>query len=285
MLEGTGLKSFAEKFPERFFDVGIAEQHAVTFAAGLAVQGLKPVCAIYSTFMQRAYDNILHDVCLQKLPVTFALDRGGLVGADGPTHHGVFDYSFLRHIPNLVFCSPRNEIDLQRAMVTAAAYDGPFAYRYPRGNGQGLKLSDDPQPLEIGKGELLRDGKDVTIFAIGTSVQESLDAAESLAKEGVDVAVIDVRFIKPLDEALILEHAQKASRILTVEENVVQGGFGSAILELLTAHGLQITAEQIGLPDEFVEQGTQSELRQRYGIDADGIKARLQNLCLAKKTA
>jgi 1-deoxy-D-xylulose-5-phosphate synthase len=285
MLEGTGLKSFAEKFPERFFDVGIAEQHAVTFAAGLAVQGLKPVCAIYSTFMQRAYDNILHDVCLQKLPVTFALDRGGLVGADGPTHHGVFDYSFLRHIPNLVFCSPRNEIDLQRAMATAAAYDGPFAYRYPRGTGQGLKLSDDPKPFEIGKGELLRDGKDVAIFAIGTSVQESLDAAESLSKEGVDVAVIDVRFIKPLDEALILEYAQKTSRILTVEENVVQGGFGSAILELLTAHGLQVSAEQIGLPDEFVEQGTQAELRQRYGIDAAGIKARLQNLCLAKKTA
>jgi 1-deoxy-D-xylulose-5-phosphate synthase len=285
MLEGTGLKSFAEKFPERFFDVGIAEQHAVTFAAGLAVQGMKPVCAIYSTFMQRAYDNILHDVCLQKLPVTFALDRGGLVGADGPTHHGVFDHSFLRHIPNLIFCAPRNEVELQRAMVTAADYDGPFAYRYPRGSGSGLKLSDTPQPLPIGKGEVLRDGKDATIIAIGTSVAESLLAAEALAEEGIDVAVLDARFIKPLDETLILEYAQKTNRIMLVEENVVQGGFGSAVLELLTEHGVQVIAEQVGLPDDFIEQGTQGELRQRYGIDAEGIKARLQDLCQAKKTA
>jgi 1-deoxy-D-xylulose-5-phosphate synthase len=285
MLEGTGLKNFAERFPERFFDVGIAEQHAVTFAAGLASQGIKPVCAIYSTFMQRAYDNVLHDVCLQKLPVTFALDRAGLVGADGPTHHGVFDYSFLRHIPNLVFVSPRNEIELQRAMITAANFDGPFAYRYPRGKGEGLKLSSNPQPLEIGKGELLRDGKDVAIFAIGTSVQESLVAAESLAKEGMEVAVIDARFIKPLDEKLILEYARKTGRILTVEENVMQGGFGSAVLELLAEHGLLVTADQIGLPDDFVEQGTQAELRARYGIDAAGIKARLQSFCLNKKTA
>ncbi len=285
MLEGTGLKTFAERFPGRFFDVGIAEQHAVTFAAGLASQGMKPVCAIYSTFMQRAYDNVLHDVCLQKLPVTFALDRAGLVGADGPTHHGVFDYSFLRHIPNLVFVSPRNEIELQRAMITAANFDGPFAYRYPRGRGEGLTLSSNPQPLEIGKGELLRDGKDVAIFAIGTSVQESLVAAELLAKEGVEVAVIDARFIKPLDEKLILEYARKTGRILTVEENVVQGGFGSAVLEVLAAHGLLVTADQIGLPDDFVEQGTQAELRARYGIDAAGIKARLQSFCLEKKTA
>ncbi|MBE0500053.1 MAG: 1-deoxy-D-xylulose-5-phosphate synthase [Desulfuromonadales bacterium] len=285
MLDGTGLKKFAEQFPERFFDVGIAEQHAVTFAAGLAAQGMKPVCAIYSTFMQRAYDNILHDVCLQKLPVTFALDRGGLVGADGPTHHGVFDHSYLRHIPNLVFVSPRNEIELQRAMITAADYDGPFAYRYPRGSGQGLELSVDPQPLEIGKGELLRDGKDAVIFAIGTSVQESLAAADLLEKEGLDVAVIDARFIKPLDEKLILEHARKSQRIVTVEENVLQGGFGSAVLELLAEHGLQVTAEQIGLPDDFIEQGTQTELRQRYGVDAAGIKTRLQSFCLAKKTA
>ncbi len=285
MLDGTGLKKFAEQFPERFFDVGIAEQHAVTFAAGLAAQGMKPVCAIYSTFMQRAYDNILHDVCLQKLPVTFALDRGGLVGADGPTHHGVFDHSYLRHIPNLVFVSPRNEIELQRAMITAADYDGPFAYRYPRGSGQGLELSIAPQPLEIGKGELLRDGKDAVIFAIGTSVQESLIAADLLEKEGLDVAVIDARFIKPLDEKLILEHARKSQRVVTVEENVLQGGFGSAVLELLAEHGVQVTAEQIGLPDDFIEQGTQTELRQRYGVDAAGIKTRLQSFCLAKKTA
>jgi 1-deoxy-D-xylulose-5-phosphate synthase len=285
MSEGTGLKKFAETYPDRFFDVGIAEQHGVTFAAGLAAQGMKPVCAIYSTFMQRAYDSILHDVCLQKLPVTFALDRGGLVGADGPTHHGVFDHSYMRHIPNMVFVSPRNEIELQRAMVTAAAYNGPFAYRYPRGNSLGLPLPADPQPFEIGRGEVLREGEDAAIFAVGTSVQEALDAAEALAEQGVEVAVIDARFVKPLDEQLILTYARKTGRILTVEENVIQGGFGSAVLELLSEHGVQVMTEQIGLPDEFVEQGTQAELRQRYGIDAVGIKTRLQNFCLAKKTA
>lgn len=285
MLEGTGLKKFAEKYPERFFDVGIAEQHAVTFAAGLATQGMKPVCAIYSTFLQRAYDNVLHDVCLQKLPVTFALDRGGLVGADGPTHHGVFDHSYLRHIPNLVFVSPRNEVELQRAMVTATAFDGPFAYRYPRGNGKGLALADNPKPLEIGQGEVLRDGKDVAIIAIGSSVQESLDAAALLEKDGLDVAVIDARFIKPLDEKLILEYAEKTGRIVTVEENVIQGGFGTAVLELITEKGLQVQADQIGLPDSFVEQGTQGELRKRYGIDAEGIRGRLQELYIEKQTA
>ena len=285
MLEGTGLKKFAQQFPERFFDVGIAEQHAVTFAAGLAVQGMKPVCAIYSTFLQRAYDNVLHDVCLQKLPVTFALDRGGLVGADGPTHHGVFDHSYLRHIPNLIFASPRNEIELQRVMITAASHNGPFAYRYPRGSGKGCELSNYPKPFEIGRGEVLRDGKDAAIIAIGTSVQESLDAAVALEKDGLDVAVIDARFIKPLDEKLIIEYAEKTGRIITVEENVVQGGFGTGVLELLNERGIQAQTEQIGLPDSFVEQGTQAELRQRYGIDAAGIRARLQTLYLEKQTA
>ena len=285
MLEGTGLKKFAQQFPNRFFDVGIAEQHAVTFAAGLASQGMKPVCAIYSTFLQRAYDNVLHDVCLQKLPVTFALDRGGLVGADGPTHHGVFDHSYLRHIPNLIFASPRNEIELQRIIVTASRHNGPFAYRYPRGNGQGLELSNNPQPLDIGCGEILRDGKDAAIIAIGTSVQESLNAAELLTQDGLDVAVIDARFIKPLDEKLILEYAEKTGRIITVEENVVQGGFGTGVLELLSERGVQVQTEQIGLPDHFVEQGTQGELRQRYGIDAAGIRGRLQSLYLEKQTA
>jgi len=279
MAEGTGLKAFAEAYPQRFFDVGIAEQHAVTFAAGLAVQGLKPVCAIYSTFMQRAYDSVLHDVCLQQLPVTFALDRGGLVGADGPTHHGVFDHSFMRHIPHLVFAAPRNEVELQRMMVTAAAYDGPFAYRYPRGSGSGLTLLDDPQPFEIGQGELLRDGKDALLIAIGISVQEALDAAAILAGEGVEVAVIDARFLKPLDEKLIVAAAQKYGRLLTVEENVVQGGFGSAVMELLVERGVQVPTTLIGLPDDFVEQGSQSELRSRYGIDAVGIASRVREQC------
>jgi 1-deoxy-D-xylulose-5-phosphate synthase len=279
MVEGTGLSAFAEAYPQRFFDVGIAEQHAVTFAAGLAVQGLKPVCAIYSTFMQRAYDNVLHDVCLQQLPVTFALDRGGLVGADGPTHHGVFDHSFLRHIPHLVFMVPRNEVELQRAMVTAAAHDGPIAYRYPRGNGSGLTLCDDPQPFSIGQGELLREGRDAVIIAVGNAVQEALTAADILAGEGQEVAVIDARFIKPLDDTLIIESVQKYRRLLTVEENVVQGGFGSAVLELLVANGVQVPIELVGLPDDFVEQGSQSELRSRYGIDAAGIARRLRSLC------
>jgi 1-deoxy-D-xylulose-5-phosphate synthase len=279
MLEGTGLKKFAGQFPERFFDVGIAEQHAVTFAAGLATQGLKPVCAIYSTFMQRAYDSVLHDVCLQNLPVTFAIDRGGLVGADGPTHHGTFDLSFLRPIPNLVFAAPRDESELRRAMVTALEYDGPFAYRYPRGNGLGLELDAEPKPFVIGKGELLSKGDDVTIIAIGSSVQEALVAADKLNADGIKAAVIDARFIKPLDEQLFISQAEMSGLVVTVEENVLQGGFGSAVLELLKEKGCMARVERIGLPDAFVEQGSQPELRGRYGIDAAGIVARVKGLC------
>jgi len=278
MLEGTGLKPFAEAYPQRFFDVGIAEQHAVTFAAGLAAQGLKPVCVIYSTFMQRAYDNVLHDVCLQRLPVTFALDRGGLVGADGPTHHGVFDYGYLRHIPNLVFSAPRDEVELQRIMVTAAAYDGPFAYRYPRGSGSGMAPVDNPLPLNIGQGELLRDGNDAVLVAIGSSVIEAQAAAELLAADGIDVAVLDARFIKPLDAELIVASIEKTGRLVTIEENVIQGGFGSAVLELLSETGIRVPTALIGLPDDFVEQGSQKELRSRYGIDAAGIASRVKAL-------
>ena len=278
MLEGTGLKSFAEKFPKRFFDVGIAEQHAVTFAAGLATQGLKPVCAIYSTFLQRAYDSILHDVCLQNLPVTFAIDRGGLVGADGPTHHGTFDISFLRAIPNIVYTAPRDEAELRRAMVTALDHNGPFAYRYPRGNGIGVELEIEPKPFKIGQGELLRKGDVATIVAIGSSVQEALSAADQLKKDGINVAVIDARFIKPLDEKLILAQAEKTGLLITVEENVLQGGFGSAVLELLEAKGVHVRVERIGLPDSFIEQGSQPELRARCGIDATGIVTKLKSL-------
>ena len=278
MLEGTGLKKFAAQFPERFFDVGIAEQHAVTFAAGLATQGLKPVCAIYSTFLQRAYDSVLHDVCLQNLPVTFAIDRGGLVGADGPTHHGTFDLSYLRAIPNIVFTAPRDEAELRRAMVTALEYDGPFAYRYPRGNGIGLELDEEPKPFNIGQDELLRKGSDATIVAIGSSVQEALSAAETLAADGVEAAVVDARFVKPLDEKLILTQAEQSGLLVTVEENVLQGGFGTAVLELLEEKGSHARVERIGLPDAFVEQGSQPELRGRYGIDAAGIAARIKSL-------
>lgn len=271
MAEGTGLNRFAETYPDRFFDVGIAEQHAVTFAAGLACRGLRPVVTIYSTFMQRAYDQVLHDVCLQNLPVTFAMDRGGLVGADGPTHHGVFDLSFMRHIPNMTFAVPRNEIELRRVMKAATLSAGPFAYRYPRGSGFGLPLEGEIEPLEIGKGELLRQGTDGLIVAIGVMVGEALEAAKILSLQGIEIGVVDARFVKPLDADLILSQAEKVPFVVTAEENALQGGFGSAVLELLNDSGLTIPVVRIGIPDTFIEQGTQAELRSQLGIDADGM--------------
>lgn len=280
MLEGTGLSSFAQRFPERCFDVGIAEQHAVTFAAGMATQGLKPFLAIYSTFLQRAYDNVLHDVCLQNLPVTFALDRGGLVGADGPTHHGVFDLSFLRHIPNMVFMVPRDENYLRHAVATALKFNGPFAYRYPRGAGTGVAPAK-PRPLVVGQGERLREGKDGVIFAVGALVTEALAAAETLAGEGLELAVVDPVFLKPLDRNLLVAEAVTAGFVFTAEENVLQGGFGSAVLELFCEEGVNVPVKRIGLPDKFVEQGSQAELRARYGLDAKGIVQTVQDV-LAK---
>ena len=272
MLEGTGLKPFAEKFPERFFDVGIAEQHAVTFAAGMASRGLKPFVAIYSTFLQRAYDSVLHDVCLQKLPVTFALDRGGLVGADGPTHHGVFDFAYLRPIPNLVFMVPRDENMLRHAMATAREYEGPFAFRYPRGAGTGA-AEQTPTPVTVGKGEKLREGQDCVLFALGAQVREAFLAAEALSEEGVDVAVVDPVFLRPLDKDLLVAEAVRTGCVVTVEENVLHGGFGSAVLELFCEQGVHVPVRRVGLPDKFIEQGSQSELRGRYGLDAAGIAA------------
>ncbi len=271
MTEGTGLKKFSERFPKRFFDVGIAEQHAVTFASGLSCQGMRPVVTIYSTFMQRAYDQVIHDVCLQKLPVTFAMDRGGLVGADGPTHHGVFDMSFLRHVPNLTFAVPRDEIELQRVMKTASEHEGPFAYRYPRGNGLGLELPEVIEPVEVGRGELLRQGSEGLIIALGTMVQEALVAAELLQQQGLSIAVMDARFVKPIDEDMILSQAGTLSFIITAEENSLQGGFGSAVLELLNDHGLDIPVARVGIPDHFVGQGTQNELREELGLTARGL--------------
>jgi 1-deoxy-D-xylulose-5-phosphate synthase len=276
MLEGTGLKAFAEQYPERFFDVGIAEQHAVTFAAGMASRGLKPFVAIYSTFLQRAYDSVLHDVCLQKLPVTFALDRGGLVGADGPTHHGVFDYSYLRPIPNLVFMVPRNENQLRNAVVTALGVDGPFAFRYPRGAGTGV-VEEEASSLVIGKGDKLRDGNDCVIFALGTLVPEAIAAAERLESEGLSVAVVDPVFLKPLDRDLLVAEALKTGCVVTAEENALRGGFGSAVLELFCDEGVHVPVRRVGLPDKFVEQGSQAELRARYNLNADGIVATVRN--------
>ena len=280
MLEGTGLKPFAKRFPERFFDVGIAEQHAVTFAAGMASRGMKPVVAIYSTFLQRAYDSVLHDVCLQKLPVTFALDRGGLVGADGPTHHGVFDYSYMRHIPNLVFMVPRDENMLRHGMATALDYDGPFAYRYPRGAGTGVEV-EAARALPVGKGEKLREGNDGVLFAVGALVPEALKAAETLADYGLNMAVVDPVFLKPLDGDLLIEEAVKTGFVCTVEENALQGGFGSAVLELFCEEGVTVPVKRVGLPDQFVEQGSQGQLRARYGLDADGIVATVKDALLA----
>jgi 1-deoxy-D-xylulose-5-phosphate synthase len=270
MLEGTGLAPFAARFPDRCIDVGIAEQHAVTYAAGMATLGIKPVLAIYSTFLQRAYDNVLHDVCLQNLPVTFALDRGGLVGADGPTHHGVFDLSYLRHIPNLVFMIPRDENYLRHSLATALAYDGPFAFRYPRGSGTGV-APEEPRELTIGKAEKLRNGQDGVIFAVGTLVEEALAAAETLADKGLNVAVVDPVFLKPLDRDLLVAEATGNGPVFTLEENALEGGFGSAVLEMLCDAGVHVPVMRIGLPDKFVEQGSQPELRSRYGIDAAGV--------------
>lgn len=275
MPEGTGLDKFKERFPERFFDVGITEEHAVTFAAGLACEGLKPVVAIYSTFLQRGYDQIIHDVALQKLPVVFALDRAGLVGADGPTHHGAFDLSYLRHIPGLTVMAPSDEAELGKALRAALACDGPAALRYPRGQGVGTGPGSEADPWEHGKGRVVYgDGKEtgIVVLAAGTVTYDCLSAAKNAAEKGVSVTVFDARFVKPLDGKTIAELAGKASGIITVEENALPGGFGSAVLEFLSESG--ITGKKVvrlGLPDAFVEHGTQAELKASLGIDADGI--------------
>ncbi|WP_319581798.1 1-deoxy-D-xylulose-5-phosphate synthase [uncultured Pseudodesulfovibrio sp.] len=281
MPEGTGTECFRKNYPERFVDVGICEQHAVTFAAGLATQGYKPAVAIYSTFMQRAYDQIVHDVCLQNLNVNFFLDRGGLVGADGATHHGAFDMSYLRHIPNLVVMAPKDEAELARMMATAFDYDGPCAVRYPRGTGVGAKVSAHPKKIEIGKGELMRDGEDALIITIGSRVYPAVEAAMELVEDGLHVAVFNTRFVKPLPEEQLLELAARFDRILLVEENALAGGFGSAVLELFAAHDVMDgkRVKQLGIPDEFVEHGSQKELRHMLGIDKDGIKRALTTLC------
>jgi len=272
MQNGTGLERFSKEFPDRFYDIGIAEQHAVTFAAGLALGGMKPVVAIYSTFLQRAYDQVHQDVCLQKLPVVFALDRGGLVGEDGPTHHGVFDFSYLRHIPNLVIMAPKDEEEFRHMIKTAFELSGPVALRYPRGRGVGVREEGGLRSLEVGKGEVLREGKDILILAIGSTVYPSLRAAERLEEAGIDAGVMNSRFVKPLDEELICQMARETGRVVTVEENVLQGGFGSAVLELFEERGLfSIPVKRLGIPDLFVEHGPQALLRTKCGIDEDGI--------------
>ena len=271
MPDGTGLSPFAREFPERFFDVGIAEQHAVTFAAGLAAEGFRPVVALYSSFLQRGFDQLCHDVCLQDLPVLFAIDRAGVVGSDGPTHHGVFDLSYLRQLPGLTVMAPKDENELQHMLVTALSLDGPSAVRYPRGNGLGVPIDQILAPLPVGKGELLRKGKDGALIAIGTMVQPALEAAALLASEGVELSVMNARFVKPLDVELILALAG-TGMLVTLEENALQGGFGTAVLELLEENDVTgVCVTRLGFPDSFVEQGEQAELKAAYGLDVDGI--------------
>ena len=273
MPDGTGLHKFAERFPKRFFDVGIAEQHGMTFAAGLAADGYLPVAAIYSTFVQRAYDQVFHDICLQNLPVTIAMDRAGLVGDDGPTHHGVFDLSYLRHLPGITLMAPKDENELRHMLKTAIYGGAPMALRYPRGSGYGVDMDANLLTLEIGKGEQLVDGSDLCFIAIGSTVYPALQAAEALQQKGIKAGVINARFVKPLDADLILSAARKTGRIITVEENALQGGFGSAVLELIFDHNLaDVRIKRLGVPDYYVEHGSQAQLRKDLGIDAAGIE-------------
>ncbi len=280
MPDGTGLVRFSKEFPDRFSDVGIAEQHAVTFAAGLAVEGYRPVVAIYSTFLQRAFDQIIHDVCLQKLPVVFAIDRGGIVGEDGPTHHGTFDLSYLRLIPNMIVSAPKDENELRHLLYTALKQDQyPMAIRYPRGKAVGVKLDPDFKEIPIGKAEVLTEGKDVLVLAIGSMVYPALEAAEELRKEGISVCTVNCRFVKPMDKE-IAKLAASIGTVLTVEENVAHGGFGSAVLELLNDMGVikDVKVKRIALPDKFIEHGAADLLREKYGLSKKNIKKEILSL-------
>lgn len=278
MPEGTGLKKFATQFPKRFFDVGIAEQNAVTMAAGMATKGMKPVVALYSTFAQRAYDQILHDVCLQNLPVIFALDRAGVVGEDGPTHHGLFDYSYLRHIPNLVIMAPKDENELRHMLYTAIDMKGPVVIRYPRGNGLGIGMDQPLQRLTIGASEQLKDGNDVVFFATGAMVEPCQAAREILADQGIQVGVVNARFIKPLDEQMIRRLSRDAGIIVTVEDNILAGGFGSAVLEYINEQNFnRVKLLRLGFSDKFIEHGTREQLLTKYGLTAEGIAAEVSS--------
>lgn len=277
MPDGTGLSGFSKEFPERFYDVGIAEQHGATFAAGLAAGGYRPVFAVYSSFLQRAYDQVCHDVCLQNLPVTFAIDRCGVVGSDGPTHHGAFDLSYLRHLPNLTLMAPKDENELQHMLATAVNLGTPVAIRYPRGNGYGVALDQVLETLPVGRAEVLREGVSAAVLALGTMVHPALEAAASLDAEGTGLTVVNSRFVKPLDEALIVQLAEKYGVLITIEENALPGGFGSAVLELLEQHGLNgVRVLRLGYPDAYIPQGDQRELRAMLGLDSVGITASIR---------
>jgi 1-deoxy-D-xylulose-5-phosphate synthase len=277
MPAGTGLVPLFKEFPTRLFDVGICEQHAVTFAAGLATQGIVPIVAIYSTFLQRGFDQVVHDVAIQELPVVFAMDRGGIVGDDGRTHQGLFDIAFLRPLPGIVLMAPKDEAELRQMVWTATRYAasgaGPIAFRYPRGTGIGAKLDEPLQELPIGISETLREGDDVAILSYGTLTQAALAAADALAANGIETTVVNARFAKPLDAERYLALAARVGRILTVEEHVISGGFGSAVSELFVERGAKVELEILGVPDEWVDHGAQKLWRKHFGLDAEGIAA------------
>ncbi len=281
MPDGTGVDKILERFPDRAFDVGIAEQHAITFCAGMACEGLKPVAAIYSTFLQRAFDQLIHDVCLQDLNVTFAMDRAGIVGADGPTHHGLLDIAYLRGYPNIILMAPKDEREMRDMLLTAIEYPGPAAIRYPRGNGLGMDLGAAPKKMEIGKAEVLRDGTEAVIIAYGSMVNPAIEAAKSLERDGIETTVVNARFVKPLDHDLILALSKSHRLIITVEEAYLAGGFGSAVIELLEENGLldKLKVVRMGVPDEIVTHGDPKFLLARYGLDADGISMKVKE-CL-----
>jgi 1-deoxy-D-xylulose-5-phosphate synthase len=277
MQEGTGLDEFSKRFPDRFFDVGIAEQHAVTFACGLACEGMRPVVAIYSTFLQRAYDQLMHDVCLMHAPVTFALDRAGIVGADGPTHHGLYDLVYLSALPGLVVMAPKDENELRHMLHTALTLDGPAALRYPRGNGIGLPVDPEFTRLEIGKGEILREGGDIAILALGSMVYPALEAAAQLEAQGIHATVINARFMKPLDEELICCLAAEKQFLVTAEEGTEYGGFGAAVASLLQDRKIPTSTLRIAVPDRIIPHGAPNLLHAKYGLDVDGIVQRIEN--------
>lgn len=269
MPNGTALDHFRPHHPKRYFDVGIAEEHAVIFAAGMATKGLRPFCAIYSTFLQRAYDPIIHDVCLQNLPVVFCMDRAGLSGDDGPTHHGLFDISYLRGVPNIVVMAPKNEDELGDMLKTAMLHDGPAAIRYPRGSGPGVAMKTQPLALPIGKAEVMRHGNDIAVWGLGALVPMAADFAEKLENEGYSAALVNARFAKPLDTELLEEHARRVGLIVTFEDHVLMGGFGSAVLEYLSARNLKVPVVRIGWPDAFIEHGKVDQLRAKYGLSVE----------------
>ena len=283
MPDGTGINKVMQAFPERTCDVAIAEQHAVTYAAGMATEGLKPIVAIYSTFLQRAYEQIFHDVVLMDLDVTFALDRGGVAGADGPTHHGLMDFAYLRPMSNFVIMAPKDENELRHMLKTGVEFNGPASVRYPRGNGLGVTMDDEIRALEIGKAEILREGTDVAILGIGSEVSYCVKAADRLASDGIAATVVNARFVKPLDEELILALARSHGAIVTVEDHYLMGGFGSAVIELLEQHRVyDVRVLRLGFPDKLIEHGTQSLLLAKYGLDADGIYSRVKEFAASR---